>query len=83
MDKPLPKEAGGPRENTTGTDESSNGLEGNAVVHKGEHRVQVAFRMEKSDYVNLKRLALDEDTTINELLIRAIKHFRKRKETPD
>jgi len=42
-----------------------------------EPRVQVAFRMDKDAYKDLKRMALDEDTTINELMIRAINELRE------
>jgi hypothetical protein len=37
-----------------------------------EQRVQVAFRMDRDAYKELKRQALDEDTTINELVVEAI-----------
>lgn len=39
-------------------------------------RVQVAFRMEKPDYRELKRMALEQDITVNELLIRAVKSLK-------
>jgi hypothetical protein len=42
-------------------------------------RVQVAFRMDRDAYKDLKRMALDEDTTVNELMIRAINELRERK----
>jgi hypothetical protein len=42
-------------------------------------RVQVAFRMDKGAYRELKRMALDEDTTVNELMVRAINELRERK----
>jgi hypothetical protein len=42
-------------------------------------RVQVAFRMDKDAYKDLKRMALDEDTTVNELMVRAINELRERK----
>jgi hypothetical protein len=42
-------------------------------------RVQVAFRMGKDAYKDLKRMALDEDTTVNELMVRAINELRERK----
>lgn len=42
-------------------------------------RVQVAFRMDKDAYRELKRMALDEDTTVNELMVRAIDELRARK----
>lgn len=43
------------------------------------NRVQVAFRMDKDAYRDLKRMAIDEDTTVNELMIRAINELRGRK----
>jgi uncharacterized protein YkwD len=45
----------------------------------GEQRVQVAFRMDKDAYKELKRQALDEDTTINELIVEAINQLRAQK----
>lgn len=42
------------------------------------NRVQVAFRMDKDAYRELKRMALDEDTTVNELMVRAINELRER-----
>lgn len=42
-------------------------------------RVQVAFRMDKDAYRDLKRMAIDEDTTVNELMVRAINELRERK----
>ena len=42
-------------------------------------RVQVAFRMDKDAYKDLKRMALDEDTTVNELVVRSINQLRERK----
>jgi hypothetical protein len=45
----------------------------------GGSRVQVAFRMERDAYKDLKRMALDEDTTVNELMVRAINELRERK----
>ena len=44
-----------------------------------EQRVQVAFRMDKDAYKELKRQALDEDTTINELIVQAINQLRAQK----
>ena len=44
-----------------------------------EQRVQVAFRMDKDAYKELKRQALDEDTTINELIVEAINQLRAQK----
>ena len=42
------------------------------------NRVQVAFRLDKDAYRELKRMALDEDTTVNELMVRAINELRER-----
>lgn len=42
-------------------------------------RVQVAFRMDKDAYKDLKRMALDEDTTVNELVVRSINALREAK----
>jgi hypothetical protein len=50
---------------------------------RADERVQVAFRMDKSDYINLKRMALDEDTTVNELLIQAIQLRRQWRRSQD
>jgi hypothetical protein len=47
-------------------------------ANESEQRVQVAFRMDKDAYKDLKRMALDEDTTVNELMIRAINELRER-----
>ena len=44
-----------------------------------DSRVQVAFRMDKDAYKDLKRMALDEDTTVNELMVRAINELRAQK----
>ena len=46
---------------------------------RGDARVQVAFRMDKDAYKDLKRMALDEDTTVNELMLRAIDELRERR----
>jgi hypothetical protein len=35
--------------------------------------------MDKDAYRELKRMALDEDTTVNELMVRAINELRERK----
>jgi hypothetical protein len=43
------------------------------------NRVQVAFRMDKDAYKDLKRMALDEDTTVNELVVRSINALREGK----
>ena len=47
--------------------------------NESSNRVQVAFRMNKDAYRDLKRMALDEDTTVNELMVRAINELRERK----
>lgn len=47
--------------------------------NESANRVQVAFRMNKDAYRDLKRMALDEDTTVNELMVRAINELRERK----
>ncbi len=44
-----------------------------------DNRVQVAFRMDKDAYKDLKRMALDEDTTVNELVVRSINALREAK----
>lgn len=49
------------------------------VVNEPGSRVQVAFRMDKDAYKDLKRMALDDDTTVNELMVRAIDELRERK----
>lgn len=48
-------------------------------ANDSSQRVQVAFRMDKDAYKDLKRMALDEDTTVNELMVRAINELRERK----
>jgi hypothetical protein len=58
--------------------DNANKITGEAAVDGG-NRVQVAFRMEKDAYKDLKRMALDEDTTVNELMVRAINELRERK----
>ena len=58
--------------------DNANKITGDAAVDGG-NRVQVAFRMEKDAYKDLKRMALDEDTTVNELMVRAINELRERK----
>ncbi|MGH8169244.1 MAG: ribbon-helix-helix domain-containing protein [Steroidobacteraceae bacterium] len=35
--------------------------------------------MDKDAYRDLKRMAIDEDTTVNELMVRAINELRERK----
>lgn len=47
--------------------------------NESAQRVQVAFRMDKDAYRDLKRMAIDEDTTVNELMVRAINELRERK----
>lgn len=48
-------------------------------ANENARRVQVAFRMDKDGYKDLKRMALDEDTTVNELMVRAINELRERR----
>jgi len=43
------------------------------------NRVQVAFRMDKDAYRELKRMALDEDTTVNDLILQALNNLRSQK----
>jgi NRPS condensation-like uncharacterized protein len=45
----------------------------------GDQRVQVAFRMDKDAYKDLKRQALDEDATVNDLILEAINQLRSQK----
>ena len=45
-----------------------------------EQRVQLAFRVEKDAYKDLKGMVLDEDTTVNELMIRAINELCERRD---
>jgi hypothetical protein len=42
-------------------------------------RLQVAFRMNRDAYKELRRMALDEDTTVNALLLQGINLLRKQK----
>jgi hypothetical protein len=49
------------------------------LQHASQERVQVAFRMEKEAYREIKRMALDADITINELMLLAINELRERK----
>ena len=67
---PAPKTAEGKRKGSKLSSDEDNEL---------THRVQVAFRMNKDAYRDLKRMALDEDTTVNELMVRAINELRERK----
>lgn len=45
-----------------------------------EQRVQLAFRVEKDACKDLKGMVLDEDTTVNELMIRAINELCERRD---
>jgi hypothetical protein len=65
-----------PVSKTTSEKVSKNTSEDDRTV---EQRVQVAFRMDKDAYKELKRQALDEDTTINELIVQAINQLRAQK----
>ncbi len=38
-----------------------------------DQRVQVAFRINRSDYLALKRKALEAEVTVNELMLRALR----------
>ena len=46
---------------------------------KQDPRVQVAFRMEKDAYKELRRMALDEDQTVNDLILSALNQLRSQK----
>ena len=48
-------------------------------ANKLDPRVQVAFRMDKDAYKELRRMALDEDQTINDLIISALNGLRVQK----
>jgi hypothetical protein len=50
---------------------------------KSPNRLQVAFRMDKDAYKELRRMALDEDTTVNALLLSGINLLRARKGLPE
>lgn len=71
---PLPKRA--ERKRSTRTSEKVSKITSD---EDNVARVQVAFRMDKDAYRELKRMALDEDTTVNELMVRAIDELRARK----
>ena len=47
--------------------------------NKISNRLQVAFRMNKDAYKELRRMALDEDTTVNALLLKAVNTLRAQK----
>ena len=47
--------------------------------NKTSNRLQVAFRMNKDAYKELRRMALDEDTTVNALLLKAVNVLRVQK----
>jgi len=42
-------------------------------------RIQVNFRMDKDGYKELRRMALDEDTTVNDLILQALNNLRSQK----
>jgi NRPS condensation-like uncharacterized protein len=42
-------------------------------------RIQVNFRMDKDGYKELRRMALDEDTTVNDLILQALNSLRSQK----
>jgi NRPS condensation-like uncharacterized protein len=46
---------------------------------KVEGRIQVNFRMDKDGYKELRRMALDEDTTVNDLILQALNNLRSQK----
>ncbi|MGH7745442.1 MAG: hypothetical protein ACREQ5_11710 [Candidatus Dormibacteria bacterium] len=46
--------------------------------HEGKTPVQISFRVNRDAYRDLKRMALDEDLTLKELVIRAINERRER-----
>ena len=52
------------------------------IDNKISTRLQVAFRMNKDDYKELRRMALDEDLTVNALLINGINLLRTQKGLP-
>ncbi|MGO9800792.1 MAG: hypothetical protein ACLPQ0_15120 [Candidatus Binatus sp.] len=37
------------------------------------------FRMDKDGYKELRRMALDEDTTVNDLILQALNNLRQQK----
>ena len=46
---------------------------------KIDGRIQVNFRMDKDGYKELRRMALDEDTTVNDLILQALNNLRQQK----
>jgi NRPS condensation-like uncharacterized protein len=46
---------------------------------KVDGRIQVNFRMDKDSYKELRRMALDEDTTVNDLILQALNNLRSQK----
>jgi hypothetical protein len=46
---------------------------------KIDGRIQVNFRMDKDGYKELRRMALDEDTTVNDLILQAVNNLRQQK----
>lgn len=46
---------------------------------KADERVQVAFRMDRDAYKELRRQALDEDVTVNDLILAALNQYRAQK----
>ncbi len=46
---------------------------------KVDGRIQVNFRMGKDGYKELRRMALDEDTTVNDLILQAVNNLRLQK----
>jgi NRPS condensation-like uncharacterized protein len=46
---------------------------------KLDGRIQVNFRMDKDGYKELRRMALDEDTTVNDLILQALNNLRQQK----
>jgi hypothetical protein len=46
---------------------------------KIDGRIQVNFRMDKDGYKELRRMALDEDTTVNDLILQALNNLRSQK----
>jgi hypothetical protein len=72
---PAPKKAEDKRTQSSDKDNKLSSDDDNGL----SDRVQVAFRMDKDAYRELKRMALDEDTTVNELMVRAINELRERK----
>ncbi|MCU0759416.1 MAG: hypothetical protein MUF07_09540 [Steroidobacteraceae bacterium] len=46
---------------------------------KSDERVQVAFRMDRHAYKELRRQALDEDVTVNDLILAALNQYRSQK----